>query len=280
MTKVELWWLEFYDTLTPMLHAIILGFIQGIAEWLPVSSQGIIVLVSTHFFDGAFFDSVQYALFLHLGTVLAASIYFWRDIVSLVKQFPSWLSSREKKSHDLTFYFLATFVSMVIAIILVLIMRKVGEPSAASIQMITLGIGILLLVTAGLQWFSKRRAGMGRGEMNTMDAIIAGAGQGLAALPGISRSGTTVAFLLMRNVSPVRALQLSFIMSIPFVVIGNIGLNIGSTVWDWSGVVGLLVACVVGLASIHLFLKAVEKINFAWVVFGFGVLVIVSAFIL
>lgn len=263
-----------------MLHAIVLGFIQGIAEWLPVSSQGIIVLVSTHFFGGAFFDSVQYALFLHLGTVLAASIYFWKDIVSLLKQIPSWFSSSEKKDHDLTFYILSTLVSMIIAIVLVIIMKKVGEPSAVSIQITTLGIGILLLITAGLQWFSKKRVGAGRTDINTMDAVIAGAGQGLAALPGISRSGTTVAFLLMRNVSAVRALQLSFIMSIPFVIIGNIGLNIGSTVWDWSGVVGLLVACIVGLASIHLFLKAAEKINFAWIVFGFGVLVIASAFIL
>lgn len=263
-----------------MLQAIILGFIQGIAEWLPVSSQGIIVLVSTHFFDGAFFDSVQYALFLHLGTVLAASIYFWKDIVALTKQVPSWFSSQDKKNHDLSFYFLATSMSIVIALVLVMIMKQIGEPSVASIKITTIGIGLLLFITAGLQWFSKKRIVLGKNTVNTADALIAGIGQGFAALPGISRSGTTVAFLLMRNVSAVRALQLSFIMSIPFVVIGNIALNIGSTVWDWSGVVGLLVACVVGLASIHLFLKAAEKINFAWIVFIFGILVIASAFIL
>ncbi|MEX1120332.1 MAG: undecaprenyl-diphosphate phosphatase [Candidatus Paceibacterota bacterium] len=262
-----------------MLHAIVLGFIQGIAEWLPVSSQGLIVLVNTHFFGGAFFDSVQYALFLHLGTVLAASIYFWKEITALVRQIPAWLASSEKKSHDLTFYILATLVSIIIAIILVVIMKKIGEPSATSVQMITLGIGVLLLITAGLQALSGHLRSAVRTITTPLDALVAGIGQGLASLPGISRSGTTVAFLLLRNIQAKKALELSFIMSIPFVIIGNIGLNIGSTVWSWSGVVGLLVACLVGLASIHLFLKAVEKINFSWVVFIFGLLVIVSAFL-
>ena len=271
---------RFYAKLILMLEAIILGFIQGIAEWLPISSQAIIVLVSTHFFGGGFFDSVQYALFLHLGTVLAATIYFWSDIVNLCKKIPSWFSSDNKKDHELTFYMLSTFVSVIIAMILVIIMQKVGEPSATSIQITTLIIGMLLLITAGLQWFSKKRNNTTKTDVNILDSIIAGMGQGLAALPGISRSGTTVAFLLLRNVQAKKALELSFIMSIPFVIIGNISLNIGSTVWSWSGIIGLLVACLVGLASIHLFLKVVEKINFAWIVLVFGLLVIVGSFLL
>ena len=263
-----------------MLHAIILGFIQGIAEWLPVSSQALIVLVNTHFFGGAFFDSVQYALFLHLGTILAATIYFWKDIVSLVKQLPSWFSSNNKKEHELTFYILSTFVSVIIAGILVVVMKKIGEPSAAVIQITTIGIGVLLLITAGLQWLSRKNTHAEKDSTNTLDAIIAGIGQGIAALPGISRSGTTVAFLLLRNVRAAKALELSFIMSIPFVIVGNVALNFSSTVWTWSGLVGLIVACAVGLASIHLFLKAVQKINFAWVVLGFGILVIVGGIFL
>ncbi|MCB9809067.1 undecaprenyl-diphosphate phosphatase [Candidatus Nomurabacteria bacterium] len=263
-----------------MIQSLILGFIQGIAEWLPVSSEAILVLVNTHFFGGVFFDSVQYALFLHLGTVLAAVIYFWKDIVKLLRQLPTWFKSTEKKNPDITFYIVATGISVIIAAFFVLIMKRVGELPITSTRIMTLGIGALLLVTAFLQWFSRSGSGPEKADATLVDALIAGVGQGLAALPGISRSGTTVAFLLLRNIQAKKALELSFIMSIPFVLIGNIALNIGSTVWTWSGFVGLIVACIVGLASIHLFLKAVEKVNFAWVVCVFGLLVIVGGFLL
>jgi undecaprenyl-diphosphatase len=259
-----------------MIQHIVLGVIQGITEWLPVSSEAVIVLVMTHWFDMSLFEAVKSALFLHLGTLLAAIIYFWSDIKRLFRMLGE---QRWRSNEEFMFYAIATVVSVVIAGGATLILQGLDhalDGSNFSMGLITIIIGALLLMTAFLQWLGGHFKGNPRRTVTQRDAWLAGLGQGLAAFPGISRSGTTTALLLLQRLDAKEALRASFIMSIPFVLIGNIALNLTSAAWTWAGLVSLAVACLIGLASIHLFLKIVEKLNFALVVFVFGLLVVAS----
>lgn len=252
--------------------AIILGIVQGVVEWLPVSSEAVLVLVQQWMGSSSgIIGLVQVALFLHIGTTLSAIVYFWEDLRSVAARF-----YKNPWSDPLVrFYIVATVVSVAVAFGIVQLFKNAPAPSGAIGGWITIAIGFLLLFTALFQWLAGQSSSL-RDMPHAIDGIIGGLGQGLAALPGVSRSGTTVAFLLLRGLDQDQALRASFIMSIPFVLIGNIALNTTGVSWGPESILAIFVAFVVGLASIHGFLHLVRRVNFAALVFVFGILVIVG----
>ena len=116
--------------------------------------------------------------------------------------------------------------------------------------------------------------------MTKKDALFAGVLQGIAVLPGLSRSGLTVAALLFRKIKETDALKLSFLMSLPVVLGGNIVLNFldDGIEFNTSSLVALGASFVVGLLTIKYLLKISQKINFGWFAIGFGVLTLISLF--
>ena len=111
------------------------------------------------------------------------------------------------------------------------------------------------------------------------DAIILGIVQGMAILPGLSRSGLTISTLLLRKFDDTHALTLSFLMSLPVVFGGNILLNANAFLFTTSNLWGSLFAFGFGLATIHLLLKVSQRLNFGYFVLLFGVLMVGSAFL-
>ncbi|VAW17354.1 Undecaprenyl-diphosphatase, partial [hydrothermal vent metagenome] len=115
-------------------------------------------------------------------------------------------------------------------------------------------------------------------DIKMIDSVTLGIVQGFAALPGLSRSGLTVASLLLRKFDEEQAIRLSFLMSIPIVLAGNILLNIKDFNPTLENLFGFFFSFVFGLATIHILLKVAKKVNFAYFVLLFGLLMIGSLF--
>lgn len=264
-----------------IIEQVVSGIVQGIAEWLPISSEGALILVKTTFFNtGQDVTSlIKDALFLHLGTVLAAIIYFWKDILRYAVSLVSWRTAPTEDKNVIKFLVIATLVSGGIGYVLIRYVATINVLSPATSTGIIIFIGILLLMTGALQFIKPSYTHQSNITLGTKDSLILGVVQGFAALPGLSRSGLTVAALLLRNYSKETALHLSFLMSIPIVIAGNIVFAIGETEFKPVSLVGLAVACITGYLTIDLLLRVARKINFGYFVIGFGILTIIAALV-
>jgi len=316
-----------------MIEQIILGIVQGIVEWLPVSSEGLIFLIKTNFFpsQAGIKEIASQVLFLHLGTFLAALIYFWKDIVKLlivikehffsikkIKEYKNSQELKEKKEIKILFFLvITTFISGIFGFGLLIIFDNLSSEIDNLTKFINIGIGSLLVITGLLQIRSAKilkgfiklnknfdtnhKADQQENvslkkdsflqvekkffklklekDIKNKDSVILGFTQGFAALPGFSRSGLTVSALLLRGFKKDIALKLSFLMSLPIVLAGNIVLNFDKFNLSLEAFLGLLMSFIFGYLTIGILLKLANKINFGWFVFGFGILTVFSVFI-
>ena len=261
------------------IEAIILGAVQGITEWLPISSEGVTLFLSVNFFETITLTEVgRLSLFLHLGTSLAALTYFRKEIGQLLKKFFNYRKESSESRALIRFYVLATFVSGIGFIIFKFLetLESIIEPQAKGLLIF---LGLLLLVTGILQLVNKG-SGQKTGEHSNMgDALWTGVAQGLAVIPGLSRSGLTVSALLLRGFEDDEALKLRFILSLPVVLAGNFLLDTVNFALTPEFFFALLFSFGFGLITIHGLLKLARKIQFGWFVLVFGFLVIGSAWI-
>lgn len=236
-----------------MFQYIILGVLQGIFEWLPISSEGVVSLVSNIFKIGV--NAVDLSLFLHIGTLMAVIIYFWHDFIDL-------LMIKDKKFFK--FFILVTIISL-----------AVGFPVYKFARELNIGNGLLILMGFALiatAFFQKQ----GR-KFNLSDsqlALIVGLLQGFSAIPGLSRSGSTIFGLSLKENDPEKVLKTSFIISAPVVFASSAYLILfGDKVLFSSGAfVAIFFSFLVGLMSLKLLLGWAKKINFFWFALIFGLL--------
>ena len=240
-----------------MVQYIILGILQGIFEWLPISSEGVVSLVSGAFKLGV--NAVDFSLFLHLGTLLAVIIYFWHDFIDL-------LLVKDKKFFK--FFILVTIISL-----------AVGFPVYKFARDLNIGNGLLILMGLALvatAFFQKQ----GR-KFNLSDnqlAVIVGILQGFSAIPGFSRSGSTIFGLSLKENDPEKVLKISFLISAPVVFASSAYLFLfGDKVLFSSGAfIAVFFSFLVGLASLKILLAWAKKINFFWFALIFGLLCLVG----
>ncbi|MGB7054549.1 MAG: undecaprenyl-diphosphate phosphatase [bacterium] len=190
-----------------MIKTIILGIVQGITEFLPVSSSGHLAILERLF---GISEPVSLAVFLHFGTLIAIVVFFFKPISDLLKGI--WRGNQES---------LAYFIKIIIGTIPILIAGLLLESWVAHaftnmiIVSILLGItGTIVLVTGLIQRRQKK--------INLLTAFFIGIGQMFAILPGISRSGMTISAGLFSGIEPERAFEFSFLLSIPAVLGANI----------------------------------------------------------
>jgi len=264
-----------------MFEQIILGIIQGVAEWLPVSSEGLVILAKTNLFHGSgnIEEGIHQALFLHFGTFLAALIYFRQDVRKLIKAIFSYKSQPPDIQKLFSFLFVATMISGALGLLLIKTFSHIASLLESQGTVITLVIGCLLLGTAFLELKAKKSGYREIRDLTVIDSILLGIVQGFAVLPGLSRSGLTVTALLLRKLDKAYALKLSFLMSLPIIFTGNLLLNFNASAWSVESLVGLLFSFIFGLITIHLLLKIAAKVNFGYFVLFFGILTILSAVI-
>ncbi|MDR2149927.1 MAG: undecaprenyl-diphosphate phosphatase [Spirochaetaceae bacterium] len=234
-----------------ILEAVILGAVQGLTEFLPVSSSGHLVLIQQLMHietPSLFFDTM-----LHLGTLLAVFIVLWSDIWDLLRQPVQPLTS---------FLVLATIPAVVVALFL----RDFIEASFESPDFLGIAFLITGLVLFVAEYISKR-PGRFRSdlELNGKDALIIGIMQSIALFPGISRSGFTLAGALSRRLERGFAARFSFLLSIPAIIgalvlqIQELPDGISASVYSTPVIVGTFTAALVGFISIKVMLKLIQE---------------------
>ncbi len=263
-----------------VLQEIILGTVQGITEWLPISSEGMIVLIQNNFFSALSLQAlVKLALFLHLGTFLAALIYFREDVWRLTKTIFNYKKTDIETKKIFNFLLISTIFTGIVGLGLFSILEIIENKFSVTGKAVNSLVGVMLLITGFLQTDKKKRGVKNAVDVNWKDSILVGLSQGLAIIPGISRSGITVSALLLRKFNDTDALKLSFLMSLPAVLAGNIILNFGNFSLTGGMLLGLLFSFLFGLLTIHLLLRLSKRVNFAYFVILFGLLMIATIFV-
>ncbi len=258
--------------------AVVLGVIQGVLEWLPVSSEGAVSLVLT-LLDAAPDNEAQFALFLHAGTGIAATVYYRDVLADVLRDVPSWRpgTAFENDTADISFFAIATTVSVVVGFSGYLALKEIASAVAGG-AFVAL-IGALLLGTGILMRTAESRSHTYREVPGPLDAVLVGALQGLAVLPGVSRSGTTVSALLLRGHDGPESLRLSFVLSIPaafgagVLVVLDDGLP---SIDPGAAALALGLAAVVGYLTVDALVRIVDRIAFWKVCVGFGALAVVG----
>lgn len=187
-------------------YAIILGLVQGISEWLPVSSKTQILFASTLLFSLPLAVAYAFGLFMEIGSVGSAVVYFRRDILSLVHH------------RRLVVYLLVvTVFTGLVGAPLYYLTDKILSTSPYNIGIPMVLLGLVLIGTGFYIRYSraKPRMALGLNEMKMRNYIVIGIAQGIAALPGVSRSGMTVSTMLLMGVRPDQAFRLSYLAYIP-----------------------------------------------------------------
>ncbi|MEM2112290.1 MAG: undecaprenyl-diphosphate phosphatase [Candidatus Bathyarchaeia archaeon] len=258
------------------LKAVVLGVLQGILEWLPISSQGNLMLVMVMFLGIEKTQALSLSIYLHLGTVFSVLFYFRQDVTNLLKALPQYRfrNSSIKENKLITFLLITTIITGLIGYPIF----KFAETETINGEVFIAFIGIALIITGLLQKMIPKPGSRTEEDVNFKDILLLGVAQGFSAFPGVSRSGITTFALLFRRFRNQTALKLSFLMSVPAILAAEIGLSLLSglpkvNVWD------ITLACVSsfisGLISIHILLKIAQKINFWLFCITIGVLALI-----
>lgn len=263
-----------------IIQSVILGALQGITEWLPISSSAVVVFMLSRLYEvtdpGVL---VRMSLFFHMGTFFSALIYFRKEVIALTKKLLRYNYSDTSTKNTIKFLFFATVVSGLVGIVLLKLFVDVTNSLELTGKTISLAIGVLLLFTGVLQLKTKHIGTKRERDLRIKDGLLVGVAQGLAVLPGISRSGITISTLLLKRFNNTTALRLSFVMSLPIVFFGNIILNLEYFAFSTPGLYGILASFVFGLLTIHALMKLSKKINFGWFVILFALLMGLSVFV-
>jgi len=272
-----------------VLQAIILGIVQGLTEFLPISSSGHLLLVpwlfNWHFLLENPDLNKTFDVALHLGTFVAVVIYFWREIGRLIGAWVRSISRRSIAEPESKLAWLLIVSTIPAALVGVLfedfITNTLGKPWM---------IGVAMIVFAGFMYLVDHIAKLDRDieALTWLDALLIGVAQALALLPGVSRSGITMMTGLLVRLDRESAARYSFLMSIPVIggaaafkglEVARDGLPAGTAT---PFLVGMVTAAVSGIAAIWFTLAYLKRHNFnLFVVYrlvvGVGVLVLIVA---
>lgn len=243
------------------IEAILLGILQGATEFLPVSSSGHLVLAQ-HLISNFEQPGVLFDVLLHVGTMVAVAIYFWRDLTGLVTS----LWRRDEPAKNQRFMVLLLIAGSVPTAVIGLLFKDffIGLFERPDI------VCIMLLITGTLLWAAERlrRSESSRKQMTFIDALVVGTVQGCAIIPGISRSGSTIAALLMRGIDGETAARFSFLLALPAVFgaailsLKDLGQVNGQALLPY--IAGTLAALLTGFCCIHLLMGVIRRRRLHW----------------
>lgn len=239
-----------------LTQSILLGALQGATEFLPVSSSGHLA-IAQHFLPGFSQPGVLFDVLLHVGTMVAVAIYFRRELAALLAS-PFRIGETARLQRRLL---LLLIVASIPTAIIGLLFRDFFEGLFENIAVVSL----MLLVTGGLLFVAERfrRGSRKEDELTLTDALVVGTVQGCAIIPGISRSGSTIAALLLKGVDGETAARFSFLLAMP-AVFGAAFLSARDLGEVATGQIPLYlagagVAFLTGLLSIHLLLAVIRR---------------------
>jgi undecaprenyl-diphosphatase len=247
-----------------IIQAIILGIVQGLTEFLPVSSSAHLVFMTDIL---GLPQNVAFDTLLHIGTLVAVVGYFWRDLIQIISSFISSLldifKGKFKQGLEETPFKKLSWLIIVGTIpagIMGILLEKQFEALFNSV----LYVGFFLIITGLLLWGAER---VKPGEKDVKDvsfknALVIGIAQGIAIAPGISRSGATIAAGLFSGLNRELAARFSFLLSIPAILGAALVQVKDITTFDASAIVlfaGFISAAIFGYLAIKLLLKIIKE---------------------
>ncbi len=272
------------------LTAVVLGLIQGVAEFLPISSSGHLAILQNFLKLGETEEHLFFDVLLHLGTLVAVIAAYWRDVRSVVREglFMLHLKGlpRGQKPDRLTRRMILFLIFATLPLVFVAFFKDAVESLYAN----TFFIGFALVAT-GFLLFAADRWGHGNKNARSatiFDALVVGVSQMIAVVPGLSRSGTTISAGMLRGFDRSFAVQFSFLLSIPAVLGANL-LSLIDAVQagiNWSYVpmylAGVAVAFVSGYLAIYFLRVIVQRGKFggfAYYCWGVGLLTLILSLV-
>lgn len=245
------------------LEALILGLLQGLAEYLPVSSSGHLAIGSALFgIEGE--ENLTFTIVVHVATVLSTLVILWKEIDWIFKGLFKWQMNEETK------YVINILISMIpIGIVGVFFKDYVEEVFGSGLLI----VGCMLLVTAALLTYSYYAKPRQKEKISKRDAFIIGLAQACAVMPGLSRSGSTIATGLILGNKKETLAQFSFLMVIP-PILGEAllsGMEIMKRASEANAeisasalIVGFLAAFLSGCAACKWMINIVKKGKLVW----------------
>lgn len=247
------------------LEALILGIVQGLTEFLPVSSSGHLEIGQALLGTGGE-ENLTFAIIVHAATVLSTLVVLWREVAQLFKgTFTTWRWNQEKD------YVAKILLSMIPVFIVGMFFKDQVEAFFGNGLLL---VGVCLLITACLlalsEWLQKKRQTQGH-EVGYKDAFIIGLAQACAVLPGLSRSGATIATGLLCGVKKEYVAQFSFLMVL-IPILGEAFLDLlklmqgelTSSLGLMPALVGFVAAFVTGCLACRFMIEVVRRQRLIW----------------
>lgn len=239
-----------------IIEAIILGLVQGLTEFIPVSSSGHLVFLHEAF--GITENGLMFDVALHIGTLAALLMFFHKDIVLLIKGIFG-------KNEYTKVAWLIVFATIP-AVISGMLLQERAESAFRSVQLVATNLILIAFLMLGAEWFTKRYERKTKLEnITTSQAFAVGVAQAIAVVPGVSRSGGTITTGLFMGLDRVAATRFSFLLGIPitFGAIVKVMMDDGASLMLGDGfglfAVGIVTALLSGLFAIRFLLKFLSK---------------------
>lgn len=261
------------------IQAILMGIVQGLSEFLPISSSAHLVFTSNFYkvmknipIVQSSNEEVFFDIMVHLGTLIAVLIFFRKDVAKILKAM--WHALRTKdwsdKEAKLGLFIVA---GTVITVALALPINEIAEKLVYKPAI----VGILLFITGFTLLYSEYKSKKIETKTDSVDlktSVLIGLAQGLAALPGFSRSGWTIATGLFCGLDRVTAARYSFLLSIPIILGASmvyplVKIDVAEAInYNWTAIlVGTIVSGITGYLCIKYFMKFISKFSLA--IFGY-----------
>lgn len=244
-----------------MLKTIILGIIQGIGEFLPISSSAHLILVPYLF--GWEKSSMAFDIALHFGTLAAVLVIYFKDWWNLFLGAVNKITKKKDSFDNRMFWYLvaATVPGAVIGFLLDDIVENIFRES---IVLISLALAIMgVLIYLGDKWADKHyKIETDFKDISFKQALVIGLSQALAIIPGFSRSGTTILTARLMGLSKTAATKFTFLLSVP-IIAGATILEVGNLELTIETFMGVFIAFVVGIISIKFLLNYIKKNDFS-----------------
>ena len=241
-----------------IIEAIVLGLVQGLTEFIPISSTGHLKIVPELLGWGD--PGAPASAVIQFGTILAVVIYFFRDIVRLIKGFFRGLATRrpfqDPDSREAWYVIAATVPIIVIGVLL----KDHIETTFRSTWVVTFMLIFVAILMQVAEVYARKRGFRPAEDFNLRDAVAMGLGQCIALVPGASRSGSTIMTALFRRVTHEYAARFSFIMSIPAITAAGVFELVSerehlATIGVTPMIIAIIVAFISGWASIFFLLR-------------------------
>ena len=261
-----------------LCQTILMGIIQGLSEFLPISSSAHLVL-SSNFYK--IFNNIEIAtesnqeifldIMLHLGTLIAVLIFFRKEIGQIIKAMTEGLKTKKYSEPDFK-----TGIYIILGTVITVIVAAPLHNIAAKLVFMPAIVGLLLIFTGFLLFFSEyySKKYTDKKSVTLKSSILMAIAQGLASIPGLSRSGLTIATGLLSGNDRTTAAKYSFLLSIPIILGASmfypfLKINLSEILtFDWIAILtGTIVSTLVGYLCIKYFIKFVSKFSLS--VFGY-----------